>query len=160
MDKFRVNSGAKIGVKRAANGDFLSNYGEIGSPAPVEYATIRDDDLEPMDRFVVEWLLNPFVDYIGPPWRWILRHMPIFGKSRLNNKSESESVELRAINAVARALVCVSAVLSLIVPIATLNAIQYPTLRIVVMALYAQAFAITVECLGVRSMPIFTLITG
>lgn len=149
MDLYRTLLGSNEGVLRAANGELLCDYGQVGDPIPSDMMAMHDDDLEPLTQFLIDRLLNPFFKYIGGPFRHFICKKP-----------ELKEVNTRTISTVAKAVVCILAILSLATPIGTLNVIEQPTLRIVVMALFAQAFAASVQCMGSRAVPVYMLITA
>ncbi|KAF1840534.1 uncharacterized protein K460DRAFT_411117 [Cucurbitaria berberidis CBS 394.84] len=159
MRKYRSNSGSGKGGTRAANGELMSIYGQENELVPSDLTTLDDEELEPIANFIVDWLMNPFVDYIGTRFQrfW---HKLLYGKMRPAEGDDIEAVNARTISAIARAFVSVMAILFLVAPIATLDSIQQPKLRILVMALFGQLFATSAQFMGSRSVPLYMLITA
>ncbi|KAF1946244.1 hypothetical protein EJ02DRAFT_248175 [Clathrospora elynae] len=145
---------------RAANGEMSSIYGRDGDPIPSNLATADNEDLEPMAQFVNDWLMNPFIDYVGRPFQSLCFSLPMYEGNRPTTGDGMDVVNARTISAVAEAFVCVVAILVLIAPIATINTIQGQTLRIVVIPLFCFLFAASAQFMGPRSMPLYTLVTA
>ncbi|CAO2656935.1 Nn.00g057380.m01.CDS01 [Neocucurbitaria sp. VM-36] len=159
MDVYRINSGVGKEGMRAANGEMLSVYGNVGDPVPPNFGTIDRKDLEPIENFIVGWLMNPFINYIvAPPQKLWLRLM--YPNKISTMDVGLEKVDGRIISTIARALVCVVAILSLAAPIATLNVVEQTKLRIIIMTLFGQVFAALAQFMGNRSLPYYTLITA
>lgn len=160
MDKYRVNCNLGEGSERAANGMMLREYGEKGDSVPLHCATICDDDLEPMAKFLADWLMDPFTEYVVEPIRSLVRLESPFTKADTKDDDKIEHVGIPVINGIAKAFVSTLAILSLAIPIGALSVLEKPVLRFVVMTLFGHAFAMSVQFMGARSIPTYMLITA
>ncbi|KAH7399505.1 hypothetical protein BKA66DRAFT_165977 [Pyrenochaeta sp. MPI-SDFR-AT-0127] len=160
MNKYRVNSGIRQATLRAANGEMLSRYGQENEPVPSNLGTLDAEDLEPTAQFIADWLMEPFLDYVDTPARILWSKVPIVGKKYSDSDLPRKYVGASTISAIARCFVCMMAILSLATPIATLDIVKQPKLRIIVMTLFGQAFAAAAQFMGPRFIPLFSLISG
>lgn len=159
MDDYRVISGCESGRSRAANGESLSLYGKKGAPVPTHLATICAEDFEPVAQAIEEWLMDHFLELVGDPFRSVLSKIPIVGK-RVKSTGPTTVVDASVISALARAFMVMIAILCLTAAIFTLEVVKRPKVRILVVALFAQAFALPIQFLGSHSLPLYTLITS
>ncbi|KAJ4372391.1 hypothetical protein N0V83_004165 [Neocucurbitaria cava] len=160
MDAYRINGRFGEGSMRAPNGELASIYGRKGEPVPPNLGTLYRPESEPLEDFIVDRLMNPFLKYVGEPFKslWVKLSMYRDGDSTM--EVGFWDVDARIISAIARAIVCVIAILSLAAPIATLNVIKETKLRIVVMTLFGQLFAMLAQFLGSGSLEYYILITA
>jgi hypothetical protein len=164
MRKYRNYSGDMLGSVRAANGELASMYGYKTDPVPSNLATAdTEDDLEPMARFVLVWLVNPINDYVVAPIHQLFIRLST-GRPRPSIVDDEDYgmavANERIVSAVANTLVYVFAILILVAPIAAFNTIQDRSLRIVIMPLFCLLLAASAQLMGSRSMPLFTLVTA
>jgi hypothetical protein len=160
MDAFRIKSGCGTTSGRAANGESLLFYGQIGTPAPYCVATLCADHFEPFEQAITTWLMDPFLETFWNPFRSFLSTLPIFCKMFENKDTDVEVVGTGTISAFARAFMVAIAILFLTAAIFTLQVVKSPKVRIMTMGLFAQVFALPMQFLGSRSLPLYTLVTG
>ncbi|KAI4648271.1 hypothetical protein J4E93_004683 [Alternaria ventricosa] len=160
MDLFRIKSRVEEPGRRGANGELAAMYGQEGDSVPPNVATVDDENLSPMARFICEWLLNPLVDYIVVPPRKLLLQLPTFKRRRVNegNNVDSRRINDRTIEAVAEAFVYVSATLILVAPIATFTVVREQSQRLVIMPLFCLLFAASAQLMGSSAKPSFILV--
>jgi hypothetical protein len=135
-------------------------YGDIGHPIPSDLATAESDDLEPMARFIRDFLMDLVVNYIVQPSKVLLHVLPIHRRKPMATETDVEYVPGRVVTAVANASVYVLAILILIAPIATFTVVQEQKSRIVVMPLFCLLLTASAQLMGSRSMPVFSLVTA
>ena len=160
MDDYRANSGFDSGRTRAANGRSVLWYGLAGEPVPHQLATIHNDGFDPVAQAIADWLMDPFLELISKPFRSFLRSMPIVGK-RFRQRDLNDPVVgagASTISALARAFMVMIAILCMTAAILTLQVVKDPKRRILVLALFGQAFALPIQFLGPQSLPLYTLI--
>jgi hypothetical protein len=145
---------------RAANGELISLYGKKGDPVPPYLGTIcdEDDDDDPLERLIINWLMDPFLELITNPFRSILPNLPIVGKRFKGTDPEQKLVDHRIVAALAKAVMVMIAILLLTAAILTLNEMQDSRKRILVAALFAQLFALPIQFLGSRALPLYMLV--
>jgi hypothetical protein len=170
MEEYRANSISGEEGTRAANGEMSSIYGKEKEPIPSGLTTLHDEDLEPITQFLVDRAMNPFVTFVGKLRNLRVKKALCFWKRQPDLDTEVMDTEVmdtdrnvvnaRTMTAVARAMLSVMAITSLVAPIAILNAVEQPWLRILIVALFAQAFATSIEFVGTRSVPLYMLIAA
>jgi hypothetical protein len=160
MDAFRTNSRLGTTSGRAANGESLLLYGESGTPAPYYVAALWAEHFDPFEHALVTWLMNPFLEIVYKPFRSFLLKLPMISKWFENKDPNVEIVSTGTIFAFAKAFMVVMAILFLTAAIFTLQVVKSPKVRIMTMGLFAQVFALPVQFLGSRSLPLYTLVTG
>jgi hypothetical protein len=160
MDLYRAKSCVEEPGRRGANGEMASMYGQVGERIPHNVATVDDEDLSTMARFIRDWILNPLVDYIVLPPRDLLLHLPMYKR---RHEAEGDSirsltVKSRTIEAVAEAFVYVFAILILVAPIATFTVVEKQSQRIVIMPLFCLLLAASAQFMGSRARPSFIIV--
>jgi hypothetical protein len=158
MDDFRTQSGCESTIIRAANGELLSVYGKKGAPVPDQYATICPEVFDPAENAVANWLMDPLITFIGEPFRSILLKVPIIRKRFDSTSLNIKLFSANTVTALARTAMVMVAILCATAAIFTLDVVKKRQLRILIMALYALAFALPVQFLGPSSFPLYTLI--
>jgi hypothetical protein len=143
---------------RAANGELILLYGNKGAPVPPHVGTICDEDDDPPVAFIINWLMDPFLELITNPFRSILPKLPIIGKSFKGIDPEQKVVDARVVATLAKAAMVMIAILLLTAAILTLNEMQDSRKRILVAALFAQLFALPIQFLGSRALPLYMLV--
>ena len=158
MDEYRIFGGCVSGKARAANGRSVLWYGRAGEPVPHQLATIHNDGFDAVAQAIADWLMDPFLELITQPFRSLLRKIPIVGKKYRHGNPDVPMVGASTIMALARAFMVMIAILCLTAAILTLQVVKDPKMRILVVALYAQAFALPIQFLDPQSLPLYTLI--
>jgi hypothetical protein len=145
---------------RAANGELISLYGKKGDPVPPCLGTIcaEDVDDDPLVRLIINWLMDPFLELITNPFRSILPNLPIVGRRFKDIDPEQKLVDHRIVSALAKAVMVMIAILLLTAAILTLNEMQDSRKRILVAAFFAQLFALPIQFLGSRALPLYMLV--
>jgi hypothetical protein len=162
MDRYRIFSRVEKSGIRGANGEMASMYGQMGEPIPFYLATVNDEDLQPMARFISEWLLDPLVDYILAPPRDLLLKLPMY-KSKYpveSKESRRRIFNTKTVSAVAETCVYTLAILILVAPIATFTVVEEQSLRIIIMPLFCLVLVVSAQLMGSDAMPLYTLVVA
>lgn len=160
MNFFRAHLKGFDGRTNGPNGEDTSIYKPENDPVPFECLPLDNDDLNPVEWLLVLRLMNPFVDFICLPFRYLMNKTKRGKDSR--PLVEQNVVDFAVISAVAKVIVCMLANLSLAAAIGTLDRIDSTkkTTRIIVMTVVGLVFASLVSLIGSKSIPIYTLITS
>jgi hypothetical protein len=146
---------------RAANGESILLYGMKGEPVPPYLTTIyddREDSDDLIEKFIIDWLLDPFLELIINPFRSILPMLPVIGKRFEGIDSEQKLVAASITSALAKAITVMVAILCLTTAIVVLNEMKDSRKRILVAAVFAQLFALPIQFLSPRALPLYMLI--
>jgi hypothetical protein len=146
---------------RAVNGESTLLYGMKGEPVPPYLTTICDDREDPDDsveNIIIDWLLDPFLELITNPFRSILPKLPIVGKRFEGIDPEQKLVAASTTSALAKAIMVMVAILCLTTTIVVLNEMKDSRNRILVAAVFAQLFALPIQFLSPRTLPLYMLI--
>jgi hypothetical protein len=144
---------------RAANGESILLYGKKGDPVPPYLTTIWDEHADDsIEEIIIDWLMDPFLALITNPFRSILPHIPIIGKRFEGIDRKQRLVDGSITSALAKATMVVLAILCLTTAIIVLNEMKDSRTRILVAALFAQVFALPIQFLSPRSLPLYMLI--
>jgi hypothetical protein len=153
-----IKSAFKCGNGLAANGQPSFLYSTKGTDA---YATICDEDLDKLDSFVTDWILQPFLnclDLFSKPFRSHQSQLPEVQASFRHRSTVFQAVSVNAIAAWARSLMVIVAVVCAAAAIFVLNRVQKREMRIVAMGFFAVLYALPIQFLSPRSLPMYTLI--
>jgi hypothetical protein len=146
---------------RAPNGESILLYGLKGEPVPPYLTTICDDcenSDDSVEKFIIDWLLDPFLELITNPFRSILLKLPIVGKRFEGIDPEQKLVASSITSALAKAIMVMVAILCLTTAIVVLNEMKDSRKRILVAAVFAQLFALPVQFLSPSALPLYMLI--
>lgn len=158
MDEHRLSIGRDAGSEWAVNGVLKSVYGKEGTPVPSHVATIHSEDLDPIAQVVADWLMDPFLDYVSKPFRSVLSKLPLVGKRFKRSGSGKKFVSTSAITAIAKVSITMTVIVFLSGAIALLDIVENTKRRILLIMLFAQVFAVSVQFVGSRSIPTYMLI--
>jgi hypothetical protein len=158
MDDFRVDSKYNSEIRRAANGEMLSCYGSKGEPVPEWCATIGPQNLDPAQYAVRHWLLDPLFAFISTPFQSILLNIPKIRKRSDKAKRDIRVFSENTVTALAGTVMIMVAILCATAAIFTLDVVKKRQIRILIMAIYAMAFALPMQLLGPSSLPLYTLV--
>jgi hypothetical protein len=158
MNDFRTHSQYESQSPRAANGELLSSYGKRGAPVPGRCATICSKSPDPAETAVAKWLMNPLITFVAKPFRSILFKVPVIRRRFDSTSPDIELFRTSTVEALARFAMLMVAILCATAAIFTLDVVKKRQLRILIMALYALAFALPIQFLGPSSYPLYTLV--
>jgi hypothetical protein len=158
MDDFRIESKYDSEIVRAANGELLSCYGSKGEPVPDWCATTGPQNLNPAQHAVRHWLLDPLITFVSTPFRSILLKIPTIQKRSDSTKRNIKVFSENTVTALADTVMVMVAILCATAAIFTLSAVKKREIRILIMAIYAMAFALPMQLLGPSSLPLYTLV--
>ncbi|CAN9115418.1 unnamed protein product [Alternaria alternata] len=162
MDRYRIFSHVEKSGMRGANGEMAFMYGQMGESIPFNLATVDDEDLQPMARFISKWLLDPLVEYILAPPRDLLLKLPMY-KTKYSVESKESRRRIfntKTVSAVAETCVYTLAILILIAPIATFTVVEEQSLRIIIMPLFCLVLVVSAQLMGSDAMPLYTLVVA
>jgi hypothetical protein len=155
-DFYRAHFKSFDGRAKAPNGEEISHYGETGAPMSDEFLTLIEESLNPIERLLVNKLMNPFIGFFCRPFRKLAAR---FRGGDPAQVVDQKVVDHAVISTIARVVVCLLANLILAASIGSLNSISGTTTRIIVMSVIGLVFAFLASFLGQESIPIYTLIT-
>ncbi|KAH7394216.1 hypothetical protein DE146DRAFT_634124 [Phaeosphaeria sp. MPI-PUGE-AT-0046c] len=158
MEDYRNNSNFCNGNVVAANGQSLLLYSNKGTSIPDVYATICDEDFDRIEQAIADWFMEPFLNFVNKPIRSILLKIPGIREMFHHQSADVLDVGTGAIAACARSFMVMTAILCATAAIFVLNQVKDQQMRIVVMGLFALAFALPAQHLSSRFMPICILI--
>lgn len=158
MDIYRLKSAFEHGNDLAANGQPSFRYSTKGTDA---HATICDEDLDRLDSFVTDWILQPFLNglnMVSKPFRSRESKLPEVRPSSQHRRTIFHIVSIDAIAAWARSIMVIAAVVCAAAAIFVLNRTRKREMRIVLMGVFAVVYALPIQFLSPRSLPMYTLI--
>jgi hypothetical protein len=158
MDDFRSQSRYNSEIVRAANGELLSQYGQIKAPVSDQYATVGPQNRDPAQDVVRQWLMDPLITFVSAPFRSILLKIPMIRKKCDRTKRDINVFSESSVNALAGTVMVMVAVLCATAAIFTLDVVKKRQVRILIMAIYAMAFALPMQLLGPSSLPLYSLV--
>ncbi|KAF2187650.1 hypothetical protein K469DRAFT_685541 [Zopfia rhizophila CBS 207.26] len=156
MDFYRAHLQRGGDDARAPNGELISFYDSKGAPISHEFTALDNPDLDPMQSFLVNRLMNPFLDYVRAPVQKLLKKIAR-GQKGADEAARWQGTSGRIISAIAKAVTCMLATLSLAAAIGILYSINSLEGRLVVMTLFGLGFSSSVNFLGQDAIPIYAL---
>lgn len=156
MNYFRAHLKAFDGNTRGPNGEDTTIYGPEGTPVPPRFRARDHDDLNPIEWLLIHRLMDPFIQLVCRPIRLLANRL--IGKRRRSSDVDQKAVNATVISVIARMVVCMLASLSLAAAIGVLDNIGSQKNRIIVMTVFAQVIASSVQFLGQESTPMYLLI--
>lgn len=141
---------------RAPNGQDIARY-EADS-APTFFAAVAHEEMDPIEQLLAFLCIAPLFDYIIWPFEKLL--YIIFKRGNARSKHRDRSLAADTISVIAKPVVSVLATSSLAAAVSVLNSIGDAKLKIVVMTLFGEGFALSASFFGRDSMAMLQLITA
>jgi hypothetical protein len=158
LQKARTNS--RVGIdeienRRAPNGEDIAKYAPGGSPT--SFAGLVHENLDPIEQLLAYLCIAPFIQYVIRPFK---RVCYTFKNGRRQSNQEDRTIPAKYISAIAKPAISILATSSLAAAVSVLNGINDTKLRIIVMTLFGEAFALSASFFGQGSMATLQLITA
>ncbi|KAF2187644.1 hypothetical protein K469DRAFT_103660 [Zopfia rhizophila CBS 207.26] len=156
MDLYRAHLQSRGHGVRAPNGQDQASYGPRGGPISDDHTALCDENLSPVQWFLVYKLMNPFIDYISDPLQKMLAKVWKPNGSYVKQQEINEST----IRAIAKTIECALGNLSLSAAIGILYKISSPKVRLVVLTVFSLVFSSSVNLFGREAIQTFALTAG
>ncbi|KAF2730060.1 hypothetical protein EJ04DRAFT_580169 [Polyplosphaeria fusca] len=144
---------------QAPNGKSIDYFGKQGDPAPRTLIAVRGDDMDSLERSILDHAVEPFLAWVWDPLKNSWRKITC-GKDRQNETHVTRNFRRSRITLVAKIAVCLVVAIFLTAVGVALYAITDIRVQIAVIAIFASAFCLSALYVGPTSFPTCTLALG